>query len=353
MADDIGCSPEPADLAQWSLHCYCPHARQTPHALVRTGDLGRLLYAARAGASVPELRSRGIEVSEPELAQLVEFDLVAVVGDQVRTTFPVLGAETMTAMRASLRQRGAQLAERITPAVADLRAELAGRGQAGSGYAMVFGHALDGLLWTRLRAVGAVPETTLTPQRPWWNGAFWAIYPGRAASAGTNFLDCGAGTLVSVWTDDTVRDLTALATAPGVREEVAGLLAGMTESGAVGSGQAGSGVVTDGQGRQWRLRSPDGRPAIPVVGGGGPLDSIAGRIAATVADALAGDELAVARELVGAEPSVSTVVVAHELIWEITESLLAAGALAGPPAQQGERTPETLIDLLYVTTGEF
>ena len=320
----------PADLARWGLHCYCPTARRTPHALIAEGTNGRLLYAARHGVDRQGLRAAGLAPTGEQIATLVEFGLLRVLDRQFRIAFPVLDHADTTLLRRRLRPVGEALAERLTPSVRELGEELGRQGLAGSSYAVVFGHALDGLLWHHLDAIGALPDTTLSADRPWWNGAFWAVYPPRADAAGTNFVACGPATLVMVWTAATLDRLDALAAAPGLRPAILGLLS---------NDPAGPHGITDGTGRYWRLRQPDGRPAVPVLGVDGRADRIAERVAGQVATELTGIQVAGTAAHVPGDTAVRTVIVAHELIWQITEALVASGAV---------RPGDTGTELLFV-----
>jgi hypothetical protein len=110
-----------------------------------------------------------------------------------------------------------------------------------------------------------------------------------------------------------------------------------------------SSEVIDATGVTWRLRRPNGRPAIPVVGINGPLDQVASQLADAVADALAGNDAADARATVPCDDvAVATVVVAHELIWDITEGLIADRALDPPASLMASRTgDEAPTELLF------
>jgi len=324
----------PADLARWGLHCYCPTARRTPHAVIAEGSNGRLLYAARDGVDRQGLRAVGLVPTDDQLATLVEFGLLRVLDGQLRTAFPVLDHADTALLRRRLRPVGQALAARLTPPVRELGEELRRQGLADGAYAVVFGHALDGLLWHHLAADGALPDTTLSADRPWWNGAFWAVYPPRADAAGTNFVGCGPATLVMVWTAATLDRLDALAATPGLRPAVLGLLSDDPD---VHNGQ-----IIDGTGRSWRLRRPDGRPAVPILGIDGRLDRLADDLAGQVATELTGTEVRAVTALVPGDSAVSTVIVSHELIWHITEALVASGAVAPPPRD----SPTALLFLL-------
>jgi hypothetical protein len=337
---------EPADLARWGLHCYCPTARSTPHSVVAEGSNGRLLYEARGGTSRQTLQARGIPVTDEQVAQLIEYSLLDMDGDVLRTACPVLGGAATSALRQQLQPLGSLLAGQIATPIAALRAELEGIDLAGSTYAVAFGYALDGSLWNRLALRGAVPDTTLCDARPWWNGAFWAVYPPRESAAGTNLVGCGDAQLVQVWTTTTTARLDALARAAGLTDTVRALLDP--------AGAEHSGKVVDVTGVTWPLRRPDGRPAIPVVGVNGPLDRIASRIADIVAEALIGTDMATVRAMVPCDDAkTAAVVVAHELIWDITEALVASGAVDLPPSLRNAHTTDEIpVDLLFIKAND-
>jgi hypothetical protein len=313
---------DPDDLAAWGLHCYCPNAKRTPHRLIAEGGNGKVLYAARNGARRAQLAG-----TDAQLGSLLEFQLLEWDGDLLRASFPVVGSVEMIALRAHLRELARPLADTVESPARKIGVELDRQGLGVGGYALVFGYALDLLLWEPLKKAGALPDTALTPERPWWNGAFWAIYPPREGSSGTNFLDCGTGvTLVMVWSDETAAPLRAFAESPGVREAVDELTGvGATKE------QAGTAI-----GHQRRLRQKDGRPGLPIVGNGGLLDDLAHHVAEPVAALLASSGADAARDLVPTNKRTeATVIVAHELIWELTEQLITRRACRLPPAPEG------------------
>jgi hypothetical protein len=319
---------DPEDLARWALHCYCPNARRTPHQVVSDGDNGRALYAARHGVLRGDL-----DVSDAQLSQLLEFRLLERDGETLRTAFPLLGMREMVPLRAALRRLTAPLVDAVAKPAQDIAAELRRLGIGHSLYAMVFGYALDLLLWRQLRAEDAVPDTALTAERPWWNGAFWAIHPPRAGGSGTNFYRLDEGlTLVAVWSNTTLRDLHDLATTPRLAEALRDRRVT---------------AITDSQGHRRQVRLDDGRSAIPLVGTGGVLDELAAAVAAPVSAFLLSRACQEAHRYVPTDDrAVATVIISHELIWEITEQLIARGTCTRAP--QGE----DLTGLLFLLAAE-
>ncbi|WP_133061497.1 hypothetical protein [Streptosporangium minutum] len=324
MDDAVDEISDPEDLALWALHCYCPNAMRTPHRLVSDGRNGRALYTARHGAARGDL-----DVSDEQLSQLLEFRLLERDGERLRTAFPVLGSGETSPLRAALRHLAIPLVDAVEKPVGEIAAELRRRGIDHSLYAMVFGYALDLLLWHQLRAEGAVPDTALTAERPWWNGAFWAVHPPRAGSSGTNFYRLAEDlTLVAVWSDATLHRLHDLATTPRLGEALRDRHVT---------------AVTDSEGRRWRVRLDDGRSAIPLVGVGDVLDELASAVAAPVSAFLLSRACQETYRYVSTDDrTVATVVIAHELIWEITEQLIARGSCTRAPQD------EELTDLLFL-----
>ncbi|WP_199037620.1 hypothetical protein [Glycomyces salinus] len=309
----------PPDLTRWGLHAFALGARSTPHAVVALDDNGALLYRAHEGIALAGLEAHGITPSQSQLKLLQTYGLIAVDGDWITTAFPVVGPEVLDSLRPRVRELAADLADRVSGEVQGICAELRRRGHAGHDYAVVFGHAVDGLLWDRLRAHDQVPSTELSIERPFWNGAFWAVYPPVPGGAGVNELSGPAATLIMVWTGGTSDALWELA-----RSETT----------------------------QQMLTDPTGQTTIPVVA----MDESDGlhrrslNIADTIAQALRSDPNAGAllEAIPNASPHERTLILAHELVWNLMEALLAAGyvrPLAGnsPP---GPASPDLREHLL-------
>ncbi|RSN61030.1 hypothetical protein DMH01_17470 [Amycolatopsis sp. WAC 04182] len=307
--DDFGDDPD--DLAEWGLHCFCLGARSTPHHVVRMDDNGRLLFRARLGVSRAELRTEGIDPLDSQLALLQAYRLISVEGDRLVTTFPVLGSEET----AGLRARTAELADAIVPGIAGdvsaLTDVLAGRGLAQCGYGVLFGHVIDGLVWDRLRADGLLPSTELSIERPYWNGAFWAVHPPRASAMGTNEVEESGVRLTMVWTEPTVRALNRLAESDALRPSLR----------AVSRGGAPREPLVTKDGHVWTLIGESGKPAIPIIRrtAADPLHEIGLRIAAKIVSALPKDLR-----------DDGVVLATHELIWDLMGALETAGFIRRP-----------------------
>jgi hypothetical protein len=307
----------PPDLAEWSLHCFCLGARSTPHSIVRTDGNGRLLLAATEPVTLEQLRAEGLAPTESQLRLLEVYDLIERTDRTVQTTFPVLGPASILGLRGELEAVAAGNRTALAAAAGDVLAGLRTEGLAGSAFALVFGHALDGQFWDSLRRRGMLPSTTLSIEYPFWRGSFWASYPLRSFAAGTNEFRVEGATLTMVWTDATSEALAALARSEATR----GWLEGIAGTAA----QAPS-----------HVRRPGGRSPIPLLRAGERtrLSQACEALAMTAADLV--PDGSSCRQLllasgVNADERTAAVIIAHELIWAIAEEMMSAGMFALPP----------------------
>lgn len=328
----------PDDLARWGLHCFCIDATATPQRPVRLDTNGKLLRRAVRGASIAAVRAEGLEVSDSQIALLRAYRLVRVDGDRITTAFPVLGPEVVTDVRRRSSLLGKEIASEIRPQVRAIRTELTRQGLNSSDYAVVFGYALDGLLWDRLRSTDALPETALTVQEPFWRGAFWAVYPERSGGAGRNEITLRGAKLATVWTDPAADRLNRFLNGPAARAALA--------------------EIASSPGRpdlSPTLRRPNRSPAFPIIRAriGDPLYEASASIAATVAAALVGDRGADLRRMVpDATSQEAILIVAHELIWDVAAALVTEGELDVPPVLQSGDVEAPLAPALFAIVTE-
>ncbi|MFC4335081.1 hypothetical protein [Salininema proteolyticum] len=281
---------EPEDLSQWGLHAFALGARSTPHDVVGMDGNGVLLNALRYWSTAEDLRRRGFTAVESRLRLFELYRLVHRDGDRFKVSFPVIGGDATGRVRSRSGEMARELAARTGDTVAAMAEELREDGFPNHVYPVVFGYAVDGLLWDGLRREGAVPDTGLSVERPLWNGAFWAVYPPREGAAGVNEEHREGRTLVIVWTRETV---------PAVRESMA-----------------------SGEIRRWR---EGGELPVPAIGPSHRLHGLAVELCAPIAQALS--EEPVLDGLGDLDHREWTLVLAHELVWDLMEAWTDEGLI--------------------------
>ena len=298
----------PPDLARWSLHCFCIGARSTPHRVVGLDNNGEVLWAAFGGTTTDALAKGGLVVAESQLWLLHAYGLIDREGDYLETTFPVLGPDAVSVVRNAAEASALEALAGATDKSARIEDELQRHGLQSHGFSVVFGHALDGVFWRLLSARGGIPDVTLDILSPLWKGAFWALYPGRPGSAGTNELVGEGATLVMVWDDDSSDALRALAT-PETRDDLV-TVANKTPQHVIG----------------------DVGP-VPVVKEGDVLDSLSRELAGHVVEAVptpGACQALLTSAGVHSTVEEATVVLAHEVIWALADLLADSGVVPIP-----------------------
>jgi hypothetical protein len=201
--------------------------------------------------------------------------------------------------------------------VQDLVGKLASGRLEQSGYAVVFGHALDGVVWDLLRARDMLPPLDLTVETPFWRGSFWACFPRRQGSAGTNEIRENGITLVLVWNEEMAERLAVFSSEPGLRPHLRSI-----DQTAMGASFAS--VTGEDQ-------------LVPVIhpGDSDPIHAACLEIAHVVATAIPdgfGCQDLTAEAGVATSREDAAVIVTHELIWDIAELLTESGTLVPPSA---------------------
>lgn len=298
----------PHDLSHWSLHCYCPGARQTPHALVRRGANGRLLFLVADWIGPEDWGGQGLCPSEDQLRDLERFRLIERRADRIRRIFPVLGPDAIGPARARMDAAAQRLLDEIEGHLAAIRQMLHDRAMADAFHAVILGRVFDGLLWPALKGRTNLPDTTPKRMAPDWRGLFWAVWPPRSGAIGTNELARGAARLVMVWSDRTIAVLNQIREKPWGAE----LLAFVAGDGSAPPPDA---VIAG-------LITVAGQPRFPLFGSDRDRDltQATDRLAAEIAESVI-DQPAILAALPGLTQAQSDVILVHELIWAVQAHL--------------------------------
>jgi hypothetical protein len=117
--------------------------------------------------------------------------LLEINGQILRTSIPVLGPEELQKIRQKLKQEAYKLGPIITPEIQNLVKLLNSQGYSDNTYSIVFSYLLDGMVWNHFEKQNLMPVYKITPERPFWDGTFYAVYPARIDRPGTNTNSSG------------------------------------------------------------------------------------------------------------------------------------------------------------------
>jgi hypothetical protein len=340
-------APPPPDLAQWELICLCTASLFTPHPIVALGNNGEILYQARSGLTRAELKGRGVACSDRQLKVLEACGLVELQGDQVRTSIPVLGPADMLKLRGALKRQVRDQGPPVKAGIQELIDLLSRQGYADQAYAIVFSYLLDGKVWDRFKAQGLMPAMAITPEHPFWDGTFYAVYPVRAHAPGTNVTSKGAWSVAMTWT----KPVLDASDAVGFSGSLDPLVEALAAKGDLAASPAAGGMRAQG------LLDPNSRIAIPVIRERDD-DPIYAKTQA-IATLIAKDVLATLRaphfmDMVKTnDPGKALVITYHEYLWEILNYLDEEKVLQAPAIlqAQGPVKAAELHHLVYLVEG--
>lgn len=316
-------SAQTGSIRDWDLICFCNSRTSTPHPVVRMDNNGAILFAAKDGVSLAGLKSLGIPITESQVRLLEDWSLVAERDGVLRTAFPVLGAERIVALRGELRQLARKTVSSLRPLVDSIVRNVSGRGYPEASYAVVFSYVLDGLVWDRLWPDSTLVSDRITVERPFWNGAFWAVDPKRSNAPGTNSARGDDSTLVLLtWTDATLPLLRTVQQ----RDNLNGLIQAL---------RTGSAQPIPAALEPYGFIRPDGKPGVLVIRErDGDLLS---RLSLALADNVAREmtqwlaTAGIAERLGTSNPGLGVLIAYHEFMWELLDELVDSGMVRKPP----------------------
>ncbi len=325
-------------LADWDLICFCNSRVSTPHFVVKMDANGAILYAARNGITREQLTQAGVPATSTAIQLLRDWGLLTQRDDTLRTAFPVLGGERMTALRRDLRAAANAMLPGLRPSVDSITAALASRGTPESAYAVVFSYVLDHLVWDQFGDAADVPAQ-IDVEHPFWNGAFWAVSPTRLNAPGTNSYHADSTTVLVAWTDSTLELLRPLQS----RANVALLARALDPPGARDIPESL---------RPYALFRRDGSPAFAVVRtrDDDALTRASHSLATQVAEGVRAwlGDVDIGARLDTRDPRLALLVTYHEFMWELLGVLEASAAVTKPAILRGRPRADLVAPLIIV-----
>lgn len=332
-------------LKDYHIVQYISASRSGPAKMMRMDNNGDILLSCLEGCTRETLDSLGIPWTDSQLELLEVYRLLDRKGKRYTTSFPILDPEKTKRLRSEMRAIADKVTPVISPDMQEMVSALHDQGWAENTYSIIFAYILDGRVWDRFDDRGLMTSTSIDVDHPYWAGETWASYPKREFSSGRNSFWHYDIAFVSNWSADIM---------PKLREIWADreLFYSFMEE------YSSTGVVSDpeiiAKYAEFGILDQTGKPIIPVINANSvdPIHSRAVLISEKLADAILSEmDLAdLSREYGFTAESQALIVAYHELMWDLTDNLVASGILSLPTAFSDPETASLrdLSDLTYI-----
>jgi len=323
----------------------------SPDKAVNADNNWKVLLACMEGKTRDELVKTGIKVTESQLLLLKAMRFIHYKkngeNDTLFTVLPVLGRE----QKQSLIQEVREFAEKIEPelekGISNLKEVLMRKGYEEYLFSILFSFIVDGIVWFSFRDMGFVSEFTLSPERPLFDGVYWAYCPKREFRCGTNIAMGDDLFLILNWSDGPQEKIQKIFSWENLR--------------AMHGQWVQSGRIIDEQLRRqlipYRVIDQSGRPVFPVIEMSmhDPVFPIGRSFASGIVQFMVRnlDLDKLRKKYRFADRETAFVVFYHEWMWEFMEYMTEKKIIEKPEAfKQPEKAgPEDIGKLLFIVKG--
>jgi peptidyl-prolyl cis-trans isomerase A (cyclophilin A) len=277
-----------------------------------------IIGAVLNGATLENLRRRGIEDAGERLDRLVQGQFLTITEGRYKLSFPVISGERRQALEALVTVRVAPVVPHVA-AMLDRLAEASG-GRRDVLFHLVWSRVMDTFWWQAWKA-------THPGKKGWTPRVAWAIRPRHPYQVGTNYHDLpGDGQIAITWARGATAHIKPIMDA---RADLARIAWGVAPADPASAGILSSAGCLDAAGKVRALIYRDGDAVDKLT------QTLARDYAAAVAKLYDYDALALQ---FGVAPGQFFVIVHHETAYAIYGALIAQGRLPFPTSlsQPGE-----------------
>lgn len=187
----------PKDHKIYDFHLFGGVNLLSPSQVIMTDNNWKILISCMSEKTKNELRSLGITFTESQLLLLQLMRFLDIKDEKLKTRMPILGSVQTQALRKIVQDLVIKIVPVLRSSIAVFKAELKKTNREESTYPILFSYVLDGLPWKFFYEDDLLSGSYR--EEPIWYGLFWATYPPRRFSSGTNSYD-GRYASVSVTT---------------------------------------------------------------------------------------------------------------------------------------------------------
>lgn len=182
--------------------CFCNVGLVHPYKILELDNNKEIVLALKKGKTLSELKKMGIQFKVSQIKLLTLSGLVTRKDSIYTTAIPILANSETTQLREATKKYASEITALIKDEYKQLNQILSTKGFQKNSYSVFFSYVLDGMVWDILEKKGAVKETVITAEKPFWDGVFWLFDPKRDYSCGTNSLYSGDMCINVNWNED-------------------------------------------------------------------------------------------------------------------------------------------------------
>jgi hypothetical protein len=177
----------PKDFKVYDFTLFGGASLLSPSQIVKIDNNWEILLACLSEKTKNELRSMGITFTESQLHLLQLMRFLDINNEKLKTKMPILGSTQTLALRKKVRDLVLKTAPVLMSGIEDFKTELKTIKREESTYPILFSYVLDGLPWKFFYEDDLLSRSS--QEELIWYGLYWAAYPPRSYSSGTNSYD--------------------------------------------------------------------------------------------------------------------------------------------------------------------
>ena len=321
--------------------CFCNVGLAHPKEILDLDNNLEILFALKNGRTLNELNHLGVKYNQSQITLLETSGLIKAKDSIYYATVPILPKEETFKLRKLTKEIAKDMIPRFQKDYEILFQTLKSKGLQQNGYSLFFAFVLDGIVWDMLEKNGITKETTITNEKPFWNGVMWMIEPKRKFSCGTNCLSSGNLTISVNWSDESGVSVSSY-------KMLRKMLNDYKENGKITTSEVSKTFGSNG------LFDNNGILQIPII----KADStdIIYNQSENIAKIIVGylkNDIDYSKILAGypdLEKGDAITIVYHEIMWDILDIMEENGQIEKPRAFRTptEAKPEDLKDLIFI-----
>ncbi len=191
----------PTDIQKYELSLMGHSTKISPRAVMQMDNNWEILIACLSEKTKDELKANDISFVDSQLLILNVMRLLDVQEDRLKTVMPILGSKKMKSLRKKMRDLSLKIEPELRSGVDALKIELKKIGRKENVYTILFSYVLDELALDFFYEEGLIESSNPSAEKPFWAGTYWAVYPRREFSCGTDKMESPEISIMLNWSN--------------------------------------------------------------------------------------------------------------------------------------------------------